>query len=119
MSENPIALAARAAARELGPQLGRPQLEADVDAVLFSAGAPQSPSQFIDPVALGSLIVSIAGLAWQVYRDQKKDGSKPTHKVLARMIRLHYRESGDLTGAEEKIIEIVTDEILKSVEDDE
>ena len=77
------------------------------------------PGQFVDPVALGSLIVSIASLAWQVYCDRKKEGSRTTRYTLAKIVRVRWRESSELTGAEDKIIEVVAAEIIKAAGDDD
>jgi hypothetical protein len=114
-----VTTAAVAAARELAGPLGRPLLQLDVEAALHSRGATEQPVQFTDPVALGSLIVSIATLAWQVYCDKKKEGDKPTRDTLARTVRIWRRESSDLSGAEVKIIEIVAGEIIKAAGDEE
>jgi hypothetical protein len=115
--DDAIAAAARAAARELAPQYGA-RLEADVEAALYSAGESRPPSQFFDPVALGSLIVAAAALAYQVYRDRKKDGEKPSKETVARAVRIERRRYSDLTAAEEKVIEIVSAEVV-TLEDDE
>ncbi len=114
-----VAKAAVASARELAGPLGRPLLQLDVEAALHSRGATEQPGQFTDPVALGSLIVSIASLAWQVYCDRKREGGKPTRDTLTRTVRIRRRESSDLSGAEIKIIEVVAEEIIKAAGDEE
>ncbi len=35
------------------------------------------PQQYVDPVAIGSLIVAIATLAWTIYKDQTKTTPEP------------------------------------------
>lgn len=107
------------AARQLAAEFRLPLLPLDVEAVIRSGGTAEQPGKFVDPVALGSLIVSIASLAWQVYCNKKKEGSKPTRDTLTRIVRVQRRESGDLTRAEEKIIEVVAVEVLKLAGDDE
>jgi hypothetical protein len=114
-----VASVAVAAARQLAAEFRLPRLPLDVEAAIRSGGALERPGQFVDPVALGSLVVSVAGLAWQVYRDKKKEGSKLTRDTLTRIVRVQRRESSDLSGAEEKIIEIVAAEVIKMVGDDE
>jgi hypothetical protein len=114
-----IAMAAVAAARELAGPFGRPLLQLDVETALRSRETAEQPGQFVDPVALGSLFVSIASLAWQVYCDKKKGGDKPTQDTLTRIVRIRRRETSDLSGAEEKIIEIVAGEIIKAAGDEE
>ena len=41
-------------------------LVAEVKAVLAARDFAAPPSQYVDPVALASLIVAVAGLAWTV-----------------------------------------------------
>jgi hypothetical protein len=105
------------AARQLALQFGLPRLPLDVEAALYPREGKPQPGRFVDPVALASLIVSTAGLAWQIYSDKKKEGEKPTRETLARIVRIRRRESSDLTGAEEKIIEVVAAEIIKAGDD--
>lgn len=118
MTDDPAAVAT-AAARQLAAQFGQPRLLLDVQAAIRSRGAFEQPRQFADPVALASLIVSIAGVAWQIYSDKKKEGEKPTREMLIRAVRVRQRESSELTGAEEKIIEVVVAEIVQVADDDE
>jgi hypothetical protein len=117
MTDEVVAAAARAAARELAPQYGA-RVEADVEAALYSAGKSEPPPQFFDPIALGGLIVAIATLAYQVYSDRKKDGHKPSKDTVARAVRVERRKYSDLTAAEEKIIEIVSAEIITFGDDE-
>ena len=63
---DPVAIAARAAAQQLKTEAG-PGLVAEVEAVLATCESPFAPPQYVDPVALASLIVAIASLAWTVY----------------------------------------------------
>ncbi|MGA2826712.1 MAG: hypothetical protein ABSF03_11390 [Streptosporangiaceae bacterium] len=118
MTDDRVGVAARAAASQLSAQYG-PRLEAQVAAALYARGDEQPTRQFIDPVELGSLIVSIAGLAWQIYDDRRKQRQKPTAEELARAVRVEQRTRSDLTGFEEKVIEIVAVEIIKAVDGDE
>jgi len=118
VSDDMAARAARATAKELAPQYGQ-RLEAGVEAALYSTGESKPPSQYFDPVAVGSLIVSIATLAWQIYSDRKKQGEKPTKDTMARVLRLERSKSIDLTAAEENIIEMVSAEIIKLSDTDE
>ena len=66
---------------------------------------------------LGSFLVSVAALAWQIYDSHRKKGEKPTPPVLAREVRVILRERTDLNGTQEMIIEVVTTEITKATED--
>jgi hypothetical protein len=119
VSDDPVATLARVAAQELASQFGQPGLMADVEEALYARGEKRPPDRFVDPVALGSLVVSIAGLSWQVYRDRKKGESKPTHDTLIRIVRIRRRETSDLTSAEEQIIEVVAAKIIEVDGDDE
>lgn len=114
-----VASVAVAAAEQLAAEFNLPRLPLDVEAAIRGGGAVEQPRQFVDPVALGSLVVSIAGLAWQVYCDKKQEGSKPTRETLTRFVRVQWRESSDLSGVEEKIIEVTAAEVIKVVGNDE
>jgi hypothetical protein len=49
-----------------------PGVAAEVEAALAARQTPAVPPQYADPVALASLIVAIATLAWTVYTDLRK-----------------------------------------------
>jgi uncharacterized membrane protein YebE (DUF533 family) len=120
VSDLAVADAARAAARRLGPQLGCAGLEVEVEAALHRHGAAGRQDSYVDVVALGSLIVSIAALAYQVYNDHRKQqGRRPRRSTLVRIIRVRRQEPGGLMAAEETIIEVVAAEIIKAAGDDE
>lgn len=116
MRDDVVAAAARAAAKELAPQYGA-RVEAEVEAALHGAEV-KPPSQFTDPVAIGSLIVSIAALVYQMYRDHKQDGEKPSKDTLTRRARVKVRESRNLTQTDERVIEITAEQII-TLGDDE
>jgi hypothetical protein len=48
------------------------RLPADVDSELATDVLERAPTR-VDPISLGSLLVSIVALGWQVYRDIKED----------------------------------------------
>jgi hypothetical protein len=62
---DPVEHTVRAAAHRLVAEHG-PGLVTDVEAALHARGSAQRPEQYLDPVSLGSLIVSVATLAWTV-----------------------------------------------------
>lgn len=108
---------ARAAAGELSPRYG-PELAADVETAIYEDGRHQvaertPPDQFVDPIALGALIVSITQLGYQIYSDHKKKGQPPTREVIARVIRIERRKHGDLTAEEAEIIDMVSGIIIE------
>ena len=113
MSYEPVvAEAARAAAKQLVPQYGA-RVEAEVEAALYSAGDERPPDQFIDPIAVSSLIVAIATFIYPIYSDWKKRGEKPTRDTLARKGRVEWRREHELTADGERIIEIVSAEYIE------
>jgi hypothetical protein len=134
---DPAAQAARSAAVILAPDLG-PSLPAQVEAALAARNAQQRSNRFLDPVALGGLIVAIATLAWTVYNDLRNRATEskndhtpelepdrkpelkpgptpgPTPEVIARQVRITMREQDIIlpTGTE-RITEIVAAEIIR------
>jgi hypothetical protein len=86
-----VADAARSAAVILAPDLGR-NLPIEVEAALAARGGDQRPDRYVDLVALGSLIVSVATLAWTVYNDQRnraaERGAEPEADSIARQVRI-------------------------------
>jgi hypothetical protein len=112
------AAAARAVAEELVPRYG-PRLVADVEARIHAGDAQQAeqstkPDQYVDPVALGALIVAVAQLGYQIYSDHKKKGQRPTCEMIARAIRIERRKHSDLTGDEAEVIDIVSAKIIEN-----
>jgi hypothetical protein len=113
----PVADAARSAAVILAPDLG-PNLPADVEAALAARGTQQRPNQYLDPLALASLIVGIASLAWTVYTDLKKRTAKPAAEAVARTVRIKLRDS-DQADPPDRIVEVVVTETIRAAADQE
>ena len=109
---DPIGIAARAAARQLHAEAG-PGLVAEVEAVLATRESPSAPPQYADPIALASLIVAIAGLAWTVYNDLKKRTAKPAAQVVARTVRVSRRDQGQ-ADAPDHVVEVVVTETIRA-----
>ena len=109
-----VAGVARAVAGELAPRHG-PRLTAAVEAAIHADGDQEqkAPGQYIDPVALGALIVAIAQFAYQVYTDRKKKGQEPTRESVAQATRIERRKHSDLTGEETEIIDIISAKIVE------
>lgn len=116
--DSAVASVAVPAARLLAAEFRLPRLPLDVEAALGARGAVREQQQLADPVALASLIVSVAGLAWQIYGDLKKEGGKATRDTLIRLIQVRRREGSGANRAEERIIEVVVDETIKAAGDD-
>jgi hypothetical protein len=108
---DPIAHAAHAAANRLTPKHG-PSLTTDVYVALHNHDTEQRPGQYFDPISLGSLIVSVATLAWTIYKDQRATGATPNKEVIARHIRLQLPLTNDITPEQrDQIITVVVDDI--------
>lgn len=117
MTDDPIAAAARAAAGHLTAQYG-PGLAAEVESALDARGTEYRPEQYFDPVSLGSLIVSIAGLAWNIYIGLKQKTPNPAPDVLARAVRVELRTRGDNAPAsQDKITDVVVTQIVRAAGD--
>lgn len=110
---DPAADVARSAAVILASDLG-PALPAEVETALASGHFGKRPHHYVDPVALGSLIVSIATLAWTIYNDQRSHTPDPEPDTIARQVRVTLREEDvSLPAGTERIIEIVATEITR------
>jgi hypothetical protein len=113
---DPVERAARAAAHRLAAEYGL-GLALEVEAALHARGSTRHPEQYLDPVSLGSLVVSVATLAWTVYTDLKKKTPKPSPAVVARTIRVRLSNDGELDPAQQdRIIDIVVDETVQTAE---
>jgi hypothetical protein len=115
---NPISpsarTAARAAAERLKTEYG-PGLPADVETVLRAQGTIRRPDHYLDPIALGSLIVTIATLAWTVYADQRKKTPEPSPDEITHHVLNELHNHGITSKQEtEHIIKIVVIETIKA-----
>ena len=116
MSDTPEDIARRAAGR-LAQEID-PALPAVVEGQLRGGGGAEPPVRFLEPattIALAGLLVSLASLAWTIYRDLKKDAAAPSPDVLARRLRL----DADLpqavtTERRERLITVVVEEVIAS-----
>jgi hypothetical protein len=88
-----------------------------VEAALRTRGAPQRPEQYLDPISLAGLIVSVATLAWAVYNDLRIKTPEPSPAVVARAIRVQLSDVGELDSAQRDcIIEIVVEETIQTAQ---
>lgn len=108
---------ARASAARLRDTLG-PDLPAQVEAELHT-NPDKRPGQYLDPVSLGALIVSIASLAWTIYKDTRKpDQPNPTADVVARAVRVRLDRPTDLPPEDRaRVIEVTVEETLRHAAD--
>ncbi len=83
---------------------------------LRSGGRGEPPLQFLEPattIALASLLVSLAGLAWTIYRDLKKDAAAPSPDVLARRLRLDAELPQAVTAERRaRLIAVIVEEVV-------
>jgi hypothetical protein len=109
---DPVAEASRAAAQRLTDDLG-PGLAVDVEEALQGRGEAHSPERYLDPLSLGSLIVSVASLAWTVLKDLRNTTSTPGAEVVARRIRVELATHDSVISAQrDRIIDIVVSETI-------
>lgn len=111
---DPIAIAARAAARRLETG-GQEGLRAEVEAALAARQLRSAPSRYSDLVSLASLVIAIANLAWNVYSDQRERTSQPTVEDVAREVRNSRGEIGP--EAPHELVEVVVVEVIRVAED--
>jgi hypothetical protein len=85
---------------------------------VLASGSSQQPPPIYEPgtaIALGSLLVSAASLAWTIYKDLRKETAQPSKTVLARKVRLRLSEGQRLDASQaERIIEVVVEEVVKA-----
>jgi signal recognition particle subunit SEC65 len=88
-------------------------------------GGDPRPDRYLDPVSLGSLIVSVATLAWTIYNDQRSRAQERKSEAnraiqeretesIARQVRMTLRERDvSLPPGTERITEVVASEIIR------
>ncbi|WP_319053988.1 hypothetical protein [Streptomyces europaeiscabiei] len=98
------------------------EVETDVSSLEWEERGPQQYA--LDPIALGSLIVSVATAAWTVYQDlagRRRDAATPPpvlQEAVVRQVRLQIVADGgggpELGGAvQERLCEVVVEEVLR------
>lgn len=114
---DPVAAGARAAAERLSAAHG-PRLIADVENELHHREGDRRPDQFVDPVALGSLIVAVATLAWTVYKDirAQNPATAPNPRVVTRTVTTRLRRKRSLTREEIEIVTATVEETLPALD---
>jgi len=111
---DPIEHCARAVAQRMAADYGS-GLPADVETALHTRGSTPRPEQYLDPISLAGLIVSVATLAWTVYTDLRKKTPEPSPDVLTRTIRVQMRNSTELDPAQrDRIIDIIVEETVQA-----
>jgi hypothetical protein len=118
---DPVELGVRAAARRLATP-HNPHLATDVEAALHTRQTTTRPDQYLDPISLGALIVSIASLAWTVYNDLKKQTPTPHRDVITRHVLIRLDQIQTPTQAlsptdRDRYIDITIEETLNAAQD--
>ena len=115
---DPVATGARAAAQRLTPEYG-PRLALDVEAALRARRLPQPPQYDLDPVSLGSLVVSVATLVWTIYADLRKgDTPDPAPDKVAHTVRIELRDLGEAGPiAHPLLVDVTITETIEAIED--
>jgi hypothetical protein len=93
----------------LAAELG-PGVIADVEVALHDRDWAQRPVQYVDPVSVAELIVTITTLAWTIYKDLRSSSqsSKPEADVMARRIRVGLPKPEPATAAQrDEVIDVV------------
>ncbi len=106
---DPVTEGARAAGRRLG-------IVADVEAALYAQDNAERSGQYFDPVALASLVISAATLAWTVYNDLKKKAAKPSRDLVTRTVTTQLRRSQNVDGDQEEAITITVQETINAID---
>ena len=106
----------RAVARRLTPELD-PALDARVEHLLATGGKESPPTRF-EPASIGivSLLVSVTGIAWQIYRDLKDDREKAREAAAQEAISRRIRAATDLPAGvtpaqRNRVIDAVLEEL--------
>jgi len=92
----------------------RPGTAVEVEAELHQPG--RRPAQYLEPISLGALIVSVASLAWTVYTDLKTKTANPAPEVIARTIRVRGPDAGAHWNADQRaqVIDITVEELTRN-----
>ncbi len=111
--DDPVANIAKATAQHLATTHG-PTLPFEVDAALHArnTNTDATHGRYTDPVAIATLIVTIATLAWTIYTDLRKTTPNPPPDTLARNIRLQLTHTHTIDDTTNTIIDITTNETL-------
>ena len=113
---DPIGHSARAAAQRLAAEYD-PGLLAEMEVALCTRGSTYRPAQYLDPISLAGLIISVATLAWTIYNDLRTKTPEPSPAVVARTIRVQLGDVGELDPAQrDRIIEIVVEETVQTAQ---
>ena len=117
MAEPHAEISRRAAAR-LAPEID-PKLPQMTERVLSVGDSGVEQYELGTAIAVASLLVSMVGVAWQVYQDLKKKTQRPSRDVFVRRMRVQTRERTELDGSKrDRMVEVVVDEVMAAARGD-
>ncbi len=120
--QDTIRAIAMASAERLAPEID-PKLPGFTAAALDEPHTGRGPERFLDPsllVSIAALLVSAAGLAWQIYHDIKSDSPKQpvSPEVLARKVQINLEVNLPLEpGQQKSLVRTVVAETLENVQE--
>jgi hypothetical protein len=110
---DPVEHVARSTAEQLTAELGDSGLVDEVEGALQARSSGQRPGHYLDPIALGGLIVSVANLAWVIYSDRRKAGRSTTAAELVEAVEAAVPENELGASRVERTISITVTETLR------
>lgn len=111
---SPVDRIARNAAARLAQDADLPLLVPEVERQL-QVGDGHAAADRYEPIAisLAALIVSVAGLAWTIYTDLKKQTRRPDPEVMERRIRVEIEHPAKVSAADrDRVITTVIEQML-------
>ncbi len=111
---SPVDRIARNAAARLAQDADLPLLVPEVERQL-QVGDDHAAADRYEPIAisLAALIVSVAGLAWTIYTDLKKQTRRPDPEVMERRIRVEIEHPEKVSAADrDRVITTVIEQML-------
>jgi hypothetical protein len=118
---DPVDRIARGAAERLAQEAGQPSLVPEVERQLKIGSDSRSGDRY-EPITLSiaALVVSVAGLAWTIYTDLKKQASRPEPEVVKRRIRVEIDLPEQVSVADrDRVIAAVVAQTLMETGDTE
>ena len=111
-----VVMGARAAAKRLAGEF-EPGLRGEVELALQARS--RTPEQYVDPIALGALIVSAAQFAWQIHMDVKR--RREARPATLAQIAAAVREQLDVPPfisreQSDRVVEVVVAETVAAAE---
>jgi hypothetical protein len=117
---SPVDRIARSAAQRLAQDSDLPLLVAEVERQLQVGDAGEAERYEPITISLAALLVSVAGLAWTVYTDLKKQTPRPDPEVIKRRIRVQVELPEQVSAADrDRVLAVVVEQTLAETPDAE